>query len=133
MTWKPTYLRSLIPLVAFPLFLGCNEGIMDPDDRRVDDPEVQDHRLPAGELELLILPGAANLEVGDLLELRPYWQDGEDVYDDPGKDFSWASDDPGIASVTDEGLVRGLMEGTARITVEIDGEAAEAMVTVMQA
>ena len=132
MTQKLTYVRSLIPFLALAGLLGCERGITDPENRGAEYSQDQDQRLPAGELELLILPGDANLEVGDLLELRPYWQDGEELYDDPAKDSRWVSDDPAIASVTDEGLVLGLREGTVRIRVAINGEVADAMVIVRQ-
>jgi len=128
MTRKLTQLRGLIPFVALPLFCGCQDGVTDPEDPVLDAQPLGEYG--GGFLELMIVPGNVDLAVGDYLELERVWRDGDEVYDDPQEDIRWVSDDPDIASVTEDGLVRALAEGTVRIRAEAKGVWAEAMVNV---
>jgi hypothetical protein len=39
----------------------------------------------------------------------------------PNRPVSWSSDDPGIASVSNAGVVSGVASGTTRINAQVDG------------
>ena len=127
MTQNSKYFGSLILFAVLPLLLGCGNDILAPGPAA-----SQGHVNAAGEETLVLLPGNADMRIGQFLGLTPCWQDGEEIYVDPAKDVRWVSDNPGIASVTHEGLVHGLMEGTVRIRAEIGGETAEVSVTVKE-
>ncbi|SDF21713.1 Uncharacterized conserved protein YjdB, contains Ig-like domain [Fontibacillus panacisegetis] len=69
--------------------------------------------------------------VGDSLKLFPTYTPG-DLTDVP---FTWSSDKPGIVTVDNTGTIRGIAEGTARITVTaLDGSnlSATANITVVK-
>ena len=128
MTRRPTHLRGLIPFVALPLFWGCQSSVMDPLDtgRTACFPEGDGWGHPG----LSIVPAIADLDVGDYLDFRGIWRDRIGTYDLPLEGIRWVSDDPDIASVTEDGLVRALADGTAKIRAEANGGSAEAMVRV---
>jgi hypothetical protein len=132
MTVKGQSLRSLILFVGIPFFLGCQGDPAGPDSLEDEDPAQQEQTLPAGHLELLILPGDVDLTVGEQLEFALFWLDGAELYDAPGIKLRWSSDDPGVASVSKDGLVRALAAGSVRIIAEMEGETAEAVVTVRE-
>ena len=126
MTVKEYSLGSLILFVGLPFFLGCQGTPVGPGQ------DMSAQTLSRGSLELIILPGNVDLAVGDQFEFALCWVDGEDIYDDPRKVLEWTSEDSGIASVSRDGLVQGLASGTVRITVEVEGAEAEALVTVRE-
>jgi len=130
MTDKKQALRSLVLFVGLPLFLGCQGNPAGPEISKEGDLTQQEEALPAGNLELLILPGDVDLAVGDQLEFALFWMDGAELYDAPGIGLRWSSEDPGIATVSDDGMVRAWAAGSVRIIAEIEGELAEALVTV---
>jgi hypothetical protein len=129
MTVKDYSLGSLILFVGLPFFLGCQGNPVGPGQDMSAPPE---QILSGGSLELIILPGNVDLAVGGQFEFALCWVDGEEVYDDPRKVLEWTSEDSGIASVSRDGLVQGLASGTVRITVEVEGAIAEALVTVRE-
>ena len=124
MTRKLWHLRGLIPFVALPLFWGCQETPL----------EVVDPVNPPGKVGpppvFLVLPEIANLGVGDHLELETLWWDGDDTYQDAVMDARWVSDDPDIASVTQDGLVQALAKGTVSVWARGEGGEAEAIIRV---
>lgn len=132
MTDRKQALRSLILFVGLPIFLGCQGDPVGPEIEEGGDLTQQEQTLPAGQLQLLILPGEVDLAVGDQLEFALFWMDGAELYDAPGIELRWSSDDPGIATVSADGLVRARAAGTVRIVAEIEGEMAEALVTVKE-
>jgi hypothetical protein len=127
MTQSSRYFGSLVLFAVLPQLLGCGNEILGPGAAFTQGPVNA-----AGEETLILLPGNADLRIGQFLGLKPCWQDGDETYMDPGKNIRWLSDSPGIASVNQEGLVLGLREGTARIRVEVGREAAEVSVTVKE-
>lgn len=49
-----------------------------------------------------------------------------------GGELRWTSDDPGVATVTNQGLATSLSTGVARITATVDGVSGSAVLTVLQ-
>ena len=123
MTRRLKHLKGLIPFVALPLFWGCQETPLEVVD--TGSGGMVDSRL-----EFMVFPEIANLEVGDYLELECVWSDGDDIYQDAVMSARWVSDDPAIASVTQDGLVQALAKGTVSIWAEGDGFGAEAIIRV---
>lgn len=132
MTTNKQALRSFVLFVGFPLFLGCQESPVGPENSKEGDFTEQEQTRPAGHLELVVLPEDVDLAVGEQFEFALYWMDGAEVYDAPGIKLRWSSEDPGIATVSDDGMARGQAPGIVRIIAEVEGEVAEAWVTVRE-
>lgn len=72
--------------------------------------------LPGPASQVVAVPGAASLGVGDTLRLRAIARDmfGNSL---PAEALAWSALDPSIATVASNGLLTALSQGTARATV----------------
>ena len=78
---------------------------------------------------VVVSPPAATIALGDTLRLtaEAFDENGHAVAD---AEFDWSSTDPSVARVDGRGLVTGVGEGRATVTVEADGARATAEITV---
>lgn len=76
---------------------------------------------------LTVIPTETSLEVGESFMLRVTVNHPE-LVEDPS--YTLSSDDTNVATVTQEGLVRGIGEGTAHIVASSNGTSATCTVTV---
>ena len=79
-----------------------------------------------------VQPGSGSVAVGDTLRFLAVPRDanGQTV---PGRTPTWTSGSPGIASVDNTGLARGVTTGTAAIVATVDGVSGQAGLTVTPA
>jgi uncharacterized protein YjdB len=78
---------------------------------------------------VIVSPPSASILVGGTRRLAAaaYDQSGAEM---SGRGFTWASSNPAVASVTPNGLVRSVSEGSARITASSGSYAGTATITV---
>jgi uncharacterized protein YjdB len=78
---------------------------------------------------VLVSPAATSLAVGATLQLSATMQDldGNPL---PGRVVTWASTNPGVATVSSIGLVRGVAAGAATVTASSEGQTGAAAITV---
>jgi len=76
-----------------------------------------------------VSPAAASIAVGATVQLSATPQDlnGNPL---PGRVVTWASTNPGVATVSSIGLVRGVAAGAATVTVSCEGQTGAAAITV---
>ncbi len=107
------------------------ESVFDPTkkvefDVNIVDPYVRSADLSSSGLYLIV--GDADFAEAELeLDVVPF---GDDFYE---PDVTFASSDPDIATVDDDGVVTAVGAGTAVITATVDGKVATCNVTVMPA
>ncbi|HEX6059837.1 MAG TPA: Ig-like domain-containing protein [Gemmatimonadaceae bacterium] len=112
-------LSSLIALTALAL-AGCGDG---------GAPLAP--QTPPAVASVAVSPSAHTLAEGGTVALQatPKDADGASV----SRVVAWTTSDGAIASVTQQGIVTAVSEGTATITATADGKAGEAMITVTPA
>lgn len=78
---------------------------------------------------VVVTPVEGTIEPGDTLRLaaEAFDENGHPV---SGAVFSWSSSNPGVARVSESGLVEGMAEGTARITATAGSGSGTAEITV---
>ena len=82
--------------------------------------------VPVAEVE--VVPGSAELEAGETVQLTATPRDGAGNALD--REVSWASDDESVATVDDSGEVTGVAEGTATVSATSEGVSGDATITV---
>jgi uncharacterized protein YjdB len=87
---------------------------------------------PATVSGIRIDPATVGLKVGEAVLLKASVQGGKGVTL-PGVGVEWLSSDPGVASVSPDGVVRGVRFGTARIAASAGGRRATVAVEVRAA
>lgn len=90
--------------------------------------EVVEEEAPVDRIE--IEPEDPSVEVGQTVELEATAFD-EDDNELTGRDRQWLTDDGSIATVDDSGVVSGVAEGTATISIEIGEASASVDVSVV--
>jgi hypothetical protein len=129
-TFNAGLIGGLIPFVALPLFIGCQNNVTGPEGDGDFALLAQEPAFESPGPRLLLAPGAAELVVGESLQFYRYWQDEADAYDDPDKNVQWESSDPAVATVGQDGLVQALRKGTVIISAQGDGGPGRATVIV---
>jgi uncharacterized protein YjdB len=76
-----------------------------------------------------LAPSQATIAAGTTVQLSPTAKDANGNLLG-GRPFTWTSDQPTIATVSASGVVTGVAQGVARVTVEAEGKTAVALVTV---
>jgi uncharacterized protein YjdB len=78
---------------------------------------------------VVVAPGSATVLVGQTAQLTATTLDsaGDTL---TGRAVSWASNTPGVATVSSTGLVRGVAAGAAMVTATVEGKSASATITV---
>ena len=79
---------------------------------------------------VIVLPAVAELRVGFAVQLRAI------AYDDQGNELAgravaWASSNPAVATVDDQGNVTGVATGNATISAASEGKSGSAAVTIL--
>ncbi len=87
---------------------------------------------PATVSGIRIDPATVSLKVGDVVLLKAAVQGGKGITL-PGVGVEWLSSDPQVASVSPDGVVRGVRFGTARIAASAGGKRATVAVEVRAA
>ncbi|MDE2846906.1 MAG: Ig-like domain-containing protein [Gemmatimonadota bacterium] len=81
---------------------------------------------------ILITPGVVRLtSIGEMVELTASVRDANDV-EITGAQPTWASEDPAVASVNDQGVVTAQMSGTTRVTATFGMVASSVSVSVSE-
>jgi uncharacterized protein YjdB len=88
--------------------------------------------LPAPVASVTVSPGTASVRMGDTLRLVATPRDaaGNPL---PGREVSWSTSGPTLASVSASGTVTGRAVGTATITATVEGKSGRSVVTVLTA
>jgi hypothetical protein len=88
--------------------------------------------LPAPVASVSVSPGTASVRVGDTLRLVATPRDaaGNPL---PGREVSWSTSGPTLASVSASGTVTGRAVGTATLTATVEGKSGKSVVTVLTA
>lgn len=88
--------------------------------------------LPAPVASVTVAPATANVRMGDTLRLVATPRDaaGNPL---PGRDVSWSTSGPTLASVSASGTVTGRGVGTATITATVEGKSGRSVVSVLTA
>ncbi|MFN8580647.1 MAG: Ig-like domain-containing protein [Gemmatimonadaceae bacterium] len=76
-----------------------------------------------------VAPSPVTIAAGGTVQLTATARDANDNVLG-GRQFTWTSDQPAIATVSNAGLVTGATQGVVRVTAESDGETGVALVTV---
>ena len=86
-------------------------------------------RTAAGVVSLVLTPPQVTVAVGGAVQLtaRPKRASGATLV---GRAITWATTEPDVATVSDEGLVTALKPGAATITCNCEGSSGTALVTV---
>jgi hypothetical protein len=88
--------------------------------------------LPAPVASVTVAPAAASVRMGDTLRLVATPRDaaGNPL---PGREVSWSTSGPTLASVSASGTVTGRGVGTATLTATVEGKSGRSVVTVVTA
>ena len=123
------FLNGLIPFVALPLLLGgCDENILGPEVELTGEISYEE-----GDQSLKMTPKKAVLKPGESIRLKAEWEEADDPlipYEGASRVF-WESDNPGVATVDQDGIVLALHEGTAIITATSKEGRAQSEVAVI--
>jgi uncharacterized protein YjdB len=76
-----------------------------------------------------VTPASASIAIGEMRQLTATLTDAEG-HELRGRDVEWSSDDSGIATVDEEGRVRGVATGATTITATAEGRSGEASIDV---
>ncbi len=78
---------------------------------------------------VIVDPNVANLTLSGTVSLAAVALDatGNELID---REVSWSSSNPGVASVSETGLVTGLADGTSTISATVEGKTGTAVITV---
>ena len=111
---------------------GTGSDATPPDEGEISDAPGEATRSTGVELPVAsvrVTPAADSLALGDTLRLsaEAYDADGRTL---AGAEFSWSSSDESLATVDASGLVTGVAEGTATITVTSGGVSASSEIGV---
>ena len=95
-------------------------------------PEPAPEPTPVALASVTVSPPAATVVAGQTIQLSVVAKDakGKVVND---RVLAWSSDDQHIATVTNSGLVQGVVEGSATITVSAEGKSGRVKLTVTPA
>ena len=114
-----TYWSAVLVLMALPLLQGCSDDFTGPDGRN-----------PAVTVDRLVLsPGTLEIQVGAQVQINAKMDD-QDI---APRAVEWVSSAPGIAAVSEGGLVEGLATGVVIISAEYQGTYGTAQVRVATA
>jgi hypothetical protein len=116
---KPNRDGSLIYLLTLPITLEMDEPFT-----LIYFPTID----PVGFITLHVADPDRNIEPDDTTQATATAFDGSDVVIDVP--FTWSSSDPSIATVSSTGLITGVAEGSAVITVSAQGIEAHVIITV---
>ncbi len=107
--------RYIDNLVVSTNRIGCGDPVPPPDDSQV--------------ASVVVSPNSVELAEGSTAQLAASLYDaaGNTLY---GRSVSWASSNPGIATVSGNGLVAAQAPGTAQITATSEGRTGTAAITV---
>ena len=111
-----TYWSAVLVLMALPLLQGCSDDFTGPDGRN---PGVTVDRL-------VLSPGTLEIQVGAQVQMNAKMDD-QDI---APRAVEWVSSAPGVAAVSEDGLVEGLATGVVIITAEYQGTFGTAQVRV---
>lgn len=82
---------------------------------------------------LTVSPGAARISIGDTLGMRAMVRYANGAAEDVTDQVQWSSSDETIAQVDEQGLVEGLLEGSAELQAHMNSLSSEAsQITVAQ-